>query len=111
MRAMAWMCGLAMVATTAWLAPRTAAAQAVDYHRAQQAGKVWERKQLDIDSGQAEDAPNSQGIAYDAPLTPEDLQITRRNNPGAYEELERSVGKKNADRWLDMKARIERAKR
>ena len=100
-----------MMALACW-APMPAAAQGVDYHKAQQAGKVWERKQLERSrEGRRGDRTNSQGVEYDAPLTDADLEATRRNNPGAYEKLERSVGKKNADRWLEMKARIERSKR
>lgn len=100
-----------VIAVACW-APTPAAAQAVDYHKAQQAGKVWERKQLESGrNGSRGNDTNSQGVAYDAPLSESDIQATHRNNPGSYERLERSVGKKNADRWLDMRARIERSKR
>lgn len=103
----------AVATCVVWLAccvPSPAVAQAVDYHKAQQAGKVWERK-MELGRNGQRDRTNSQGVPYDAPLTEADLAITRRNNPGSYEELVRSVGTKNADRWLEMKARIDRSKR
>lgn len=103
----------AVATCVVWLAcwgPAPAVAQAFDCHKAQQAGKVWERK-MDLGGNGRGDRTNSQGVPYDAALTEADLAATRRNNPGAYEELVRSVGTKNADRWLDMKARIERSKR
>ncbi len=91
-----------------------ARAQGVDYHRAQQAGKVWGDK-IDENNRQGAAArnarTNSQGVRYDAPLTASDRATSLTANRADYDELLNSVGKKNAERWLDFKARRERAER
>lgn len=106
---------LALAVLTLW-APvaEQASAQAVDYHKAQQAGKVWERKQGDRarqQSRQRNQKANSEGVAYGAPLTASDLERARRANRQDYERLMRSVGQKNAEKWLEFKARKERSLR
>lgn len=91
-----------------------AVAQGVDYHRAQQAGKVWGDK---IDENNRQNAAarnartNSEGVRYDAPLTAADRATALAANRADYDKLLNSVGRKNADRWLDFKARRARAER
>ncbi len=81
----------------------------VDYHKAQQAGKVWrDRNDENIRKARAEergDRKNSQGIAYDAPLTDADRSYVRAMHQADYDRLVRSVGRDNADRWLEFTAR------
>jgi hypothetical protein len=89
-------------------------AQGVDYHKGQQAGKVWDDKvgENNRRAAQARNAQrNSQGVRYDAPLTQRDREAALSANRAAYQRLHGSVGKKNADRWLDFKARALRARR
>lgn len=91
-----------------------ASAQGVDYHKAQQAGKVWGDKinENNRQKAAARNARrNSQGIRYDAPLTASDRATALAANQADYRKLLNSVGKKNADRWLDFKARRARAER
>ena len=77
-----------------------ASAQGVDYHRAQQAGKVWGDK---INENNRQNAAarnartNSQGVRYDAPLTASDRATSLAANRADYDKLLNSVGKKNAD--------------
>lgn len=98
------------LAVLAWSAP--VFAQGVDYHKAQQAGQVWQKKQQERNlQDKNRKRTNSLGVAHDAPLTPADLEATRRNNPGQYERFVRSIGQKNADRWLEARARLERSQR
>lgn len=91
-----------------------ARAQSVDYHKAQQAGKVWGNK---IDENNRRNAAaknarkNSKGVRYDAPLTASDRATALAANRARYQKLLNSVGKKNADRWLDFEARRVRAQR
>lgn len=54
---------------------------------------------------------NSDGVRYDAPLTASDRATALTANRADYEKLLNSVGKRNADRCLDFKARRERAQR
>lgn len=97
--------------SAAWIAPSVAQAQ-VNYHQAQQAGKVWGDK---IGENNRQDAKarnakkNSQGIRYDAPLTTADMEAAKARKPADYQRLYDSVGKKNADRWLEFEARRLRA--
>lgn len=103
-----------LVACVLTLAAAPAAAQGVDYHRAQQAGKVWrdradENNRRDAAAGKRR--TNSAGVAYDAPLTAADRAAALAANRADYQRLHDSVGKKNADRWLDFKARAARAAR
>ena len=90
----------------------------VDYHKAQQAGRVWQKKQdennrRDANANARADRTNSEGVAYDAPLSEADLQRTLqvRQRRESYDRLTRSVGRKNADQWLEKIARIDRSKR
>jgi hypothetical protein len=94
--------------------PSLVQAQGVDYHKAQQAGKVWERKQDENNRKRArarQTSVNSEGIAYNAPISKADRDRVLAVNRPAYDRLVRSVGRDNAERWLEMSARIERAKR
>ncbi|MFT4934711.1 MAG: hypothetical protein ACI9LT_001397 [Pseudoalteromonas distincta] len=94
--------------------PSVAGAQGVDYHKAQQAGKVWEDKQDENIRERArarQTRVNSQGVAYNAPLSAADRERFLAANRADYDRLMRSVGRKNADKWLDIRARQERAKR
>ena len=91
-----------------------ASAQGVDYHKAQQAGKVWGDKISENNRQSAADRNarvNSEGVRYDAPLTASDRAAALAANRVEYQRLLNSVGKKNADRWLDFKARRDRAQR
>ena len=105
---------LLIVATSFAVMPLIAQAQGVDYHKAQQAGKVWERKQTENNRERArsrQTSMNSEGIAFNAPLSRADRErFLAANRPG-YDRLVRSVGRSNADRWLEMRARQERSKR
>ena len=92
----------------------SAQAQGVDYHKAQQAGKVWGDKVSENNrrNAAARNARvNSQGVRYDAPLTAADRQAALAANRAQYQKLLNSVGKKNAERWLEFKARSHRAQR
>lgn len=108
--------GLAAAACLAMLALAPADANAqVDYHRAQQAGKVWERKNDERNRQQRVrgDRRNSEGVPFDAPLTDADRAwtLSQGSNRADYERLRRSVGRDNAERWLELTARQARAKR
>lgn len=86
----------------------------IDYSSGQRDRQVWERKQFDrtMDEDRSgNDDRNSAGIAYNDPLSPQDLERSMATYRSDYQELLRSVGKKNADRWLEMKTRIDRSKR
>jgi hypothetical protein len=89
----------------------TVLAQGVDYHKAQQAGRVWQKKGLKNGRLHRRTETNSKGVAYNAPVTDADRQFVLASAGHRYDRLLRSVGKKNADRWLEQMARIERAKR
>jgi hypothetical protein len=87
----------------------------VDYHKAQQAGKVWsDRNAENVREARAKERGarvNSQGVAYDAPLTDADRALARSLNQADYDRLVRSVGKDNAERWLEFTARRVRSER
>lgn len=106
------LCSIALATCiAAFAAP--AAAQ-VNYHSAQQAGKVWGDKVSDnIREERAGDQRrvNSKGIAYDAPLTAADRSLALAENRAGYDRLVDSVGEANAERWLAFKARQARARR
>lgn len=103
-----------LIAATSLAIPSVAGAQGVDYHKAQQAGKVWGDK-LDENNRQRARARqasvNSEGVAYNAPITAADRDRFLAANRADYDRLLRSVGRKNADKWLEIRARQERAKR
>lgn len=102
------------IAALATLVAQPVRAQGVDYHKSQQAGKVWGDK---IDENNRREAKsrnarrNSEGVRYDAPLTQRDRADAMAAERAEYQKLYDSVGKKNADRWLDFKARAMRARR
>jgi hypothetical protein len=80
----------------------------VDYHRAQQAGKVWERKQGDaIRERRAKERRSGRAVKQ-RPVSAAERASALRANRAAYDRLVRSVGRKNADRWLDFKVRAAR---
>lgn len=102
------------IAGLATLVAQPLGAQGVDYHKSQQAGKVWGDKIAENNrrAAQSRNARrNSQGVRYDAPLTERDRAAALAANRADYQRLYDSVGKKNADRWLDFKARAMRARR
>ncbi|WP_191060407.1 hypothetical protein [Geminicoccus harenae] len=110
MRSIPWL----IIAMSFAAVPSMVQAQGVDYHKAQQAGKVWERKQAENNRNQArsrQTSVNSEGIAYNAPLSMADREEFLAANRPDYDRLVQSVGRKNADRWLEMRARQERSKR
>lgn len=87
----------------------------VDYHKAQQAGKVWrDRNAENVRKARADERRtrvNSQGVAYDAPLTDADRSLARDLYRADYDRLVRSVGRDNAERWLEFTARRVRSER
>jgi len=87
----------------------------VDYHKAQQAGKVWrDRNAENVRKARADERGarvNSQGVAYDAPLTDADRVLARNLYRADYDRLVRSVGRENAERWLEFTARRVRSER
>lgn len=104
--------GLAAAYVLTAVGPSTPAIGQIDYHSGQQDRKVWERKQFDrkLDGTKKNDR-NSAGVAYQDPISPQDLERSMQVYRSNYQKLVRSVGKKNADRWLEMKTRIDRSKR
>lgn len=84
-------------ALTACMAFTTVPALAqVDYHKAQQAGKAWERKQ---------GSNRARASADRRPATRTEMDRARARHRSEYDRLIRSVGTKNADLWLGFKAR------
>lgn len=87
----------------------------VDYHKAQQAGKVWrDRNAENVRKARADERGarvNSEGVPYDAPLTDADRDLARSLHRADYDRLVRSVGKDNAERWLEFTARRVRSER
>lgn len=83
----------------------TAQAQ-VNYHQAQQAGKVWRDKAQD---NRRKDARNKGDDNYFAALTERDISAARSRHSERYLRMKNSVGKENADRWLEAMARADRA--
>lgn len=75
-------------------------AQGVDYQKAQQAGKVWERKQAERNLQQ-----NRQRDRRPATAAERARFLANPANRADYNRLVRSVGTANADRWLQLKAR------
>ncbi len=111
MRIKPYLKALGLLAVTSILAPAVAQ---IDYSSGQRDRQVWERKQFDrkMDRNRSgNDDRNSAGIAYNDPLSPQDLERSMTTYRSDYQKLLRSVGKKNADRWLEMKTRIDRSKR
>jgi len=111
MRFKPYLTSLGLLAGISLCAPAVAQ---VDYSSGQRDRQVWERKQFDRKMDQkrsGNDDRNSAGIAYKDPLSPQDLERSMATYRSDYQELLRSVGKKNADRWLEMKTRIDRSKR
>jgi hypothetical protein len=80
----------------------------VNYHRAQQAGKVWERKQNEANRKQRAKARGARQQQKRGPLSAKERAAALAANRADYNRLVRSVGKKNADRWLEFKARAPR---
>lgn len=93
---MRWRMIAAFAAAASAAAP--AAAQ-VDYHKAQQAGKVWERK-----SGQ-NDRRGPRRPVDNRPITAAERSAALTRHRADYDRLVRSVGTDNADKWLGFKVR------
>lgn len=98
------------------VAPFPAAGQFVDYHKAQQAGKVWRDKITDNNRDAARRTAQQRRQAaaadarWDAPLSQADLAGTRARNRAEYDR-KLKLGQGFADRWLDRTARLERDRR
>ena len=105
------------VALTALLAIPAELHAQVDCHKAQQAGKVWRDRNAEnirksrADARNGGGRVNSRGLAYDAPLTDADRSHARTRHQEDYDRLVRSVGRDNADRWLEFTARRLRSER
>lgn len=111
MRITPYQTSLGLLAAISICAPAVAQ---IDYSSGQRDRQVWERKQFDRQMDQSRsgrDDRNSAGIAYNDPLSQRDLGQSMAMYRSDYLKLLRSVGKKNADRWLEMKTRIDRSKR
>lgn len=85
----------------------SAQAQGVNYIQAQQAGKVWGDK---ISENNRKAAAQGRGMDQRAP-TPAELNAARALHRSDYDRLVNSVGTKNADKWLDWRARADRRDR
>jgi hypothetical protein len=93
-----------IVATAFAATPSITQAQGVDYHKAQQAGKVWRDKQNENNRKRGREAKvNSAGIAENAPISAADRQRFLATHQADYDRLLRSVGRKNAELWLSMR--------
>ncbi|MBT2245882.1 hypothetical protein JQK15_20430 [Sphingobium sp. BHU LFT2] len=80
------------------LTTMAANAQGVNYHSAQQAGKVWGDK-MEVDTRDRK------------PATTAELNAARVRHAAEYNRLLESVGRKNAERWLGMQAQQDRRER
>lgn len=104
----------ALLAAALALAASLPVTAQVNYHQAQQAGKVWGDKIGENNRQAARERnarKNSEGVRYDAPLTAADLAAARTASRADYDRLVDSVGPKNANRWLEFEARKIRAAR
>ncbi|MBT2245881.1 hypothetical protein JQK15_20425 [Sphingobium sp. BHU LFT2] len=99
---------VALATTGSFLTPVPAVAQGVDYHKAQQAGEVWQRKQAENNRRAVERQGSD---AYHAPLARGERLVALVKYRDRYNRMVSSVGQKNADSWLGGMARADRAKR